>query len=75
MPKIGHAFTRPGRNWGGNAVSIPAPEELETVSGIPQRPEEVNRYSKECPLESRDVEGRTHCQRAETVGDVRTLHW
>ncbi len=75
MPKTGPAVTRPGRNWGGNAVSIPAPEELETVPGIPQRLEEVDRYSKEYPSEGHDVENRAHRQRADTVGDIRTLHW
>ena len=36
MLKIGHEVVRPGKNQGDAPVTIPVPEELETVPGIPK---------------------------------------
>ena len=35
MLKIGHEVVRPGKLYGDDPVTIPVPEELETVPGIP----------------------------------------
>ena len=35
MLKIGHEVVRPGKHIGDDPVTIPVPEELETVPGIP----------------------------------------
>ena len=35
MLKIGHEVVRPGVRLGDSTYSIPVPEELETVPGIP----------------------------------------
>ena len=43
-------------------VVIPVPEELETVPGIPQHPDEVDWYRREYPLESHNVENRAYRQ-------------
>ncbi len=56
MLKIGHAVTRPGRILGDEAVTINVPEELETVPGIVQKPQEVDFYSREDPLGSLAVD-------------------
>ena len=52
MLKIGHEVIRPGRNLGEQEVTIPIPEELETVPGIPMTAREVDWYAREYPLES-----------------------
>ena len=41
MLKIGHEVVRPGRHWGDDAITIPVPEELETVPGIPATAREL----------------------------------
>ena len=52
MLKIGHEVVRPGKIYGDDAITIPVPEELETVPGIPLNPREVDWYAREYPLES-----------------------
>ena len=52
MLKIGHEIVRPGAKWGEPDVTIPVPEELETVPGIPLNNREVDWYAREYPLES-----------------------
>ncbi|MBI3325393.1 MAG: hypothetical protein HYZ81_01645 [Nitrospinae bacterium] len=71
--KVGHHVTRPGKNLGDPPVRIPIPEELETVPGIPKRPEEVDWYSREYPLESHNVENRAYRQWVDTISDIKTL--
>ena len=52
MLKIGHKVVRPGKLAGDNPITIPVPEELETVPGIPLNNREVDWYAREYPLES-----------------------
>ena len=52
MLKIGHQVVRPGKLYGDDPVTIPVPEELETVPGIPLNNREVDWYAREYPLES-----------------------
>ena len=42
MLKIGHDVVRPGKRLGDAEVTIPIPEELETVPGIPLNNREVD---------------------------------
>ena len=56
MLKTGHSVTRPGRQHGDEPVTISVPEELETIPGNVQKPQEVDFYSREYPLESMMVE-------------------
>ena len=58
MLKIGHYVERPGRRPEDPPVTIPVPEELETVPGIPMREEEVAWYSREDPLEDKRITER-----------------
>ena len=58
MLKIGHEVVRPGKRLGDPQVSIPVPEELETVPGIPLNNREVDWYSREYPLETQNIELR-----------------
>ncbi len=58
MLKIGHSVVRPGKTYGDDSVTIPVPEELETVPGIPLNNREVDWYSREYPLESQNVSER-----------------
>ena len=58
MLKIGHEVTRPGKRLGDPPVTIPVPEELETVPGIPTSQRELDWYSREYPLESQAVSHR-----------------
>ena len=41
MLKIGHEVIRPSKLMGGEDVTIPVPEELETVPGIRQTKERL----------------------------------
>ncbi len=52
MLKIGHEVVRPGKHLGDDPITIPVPEELETVPGIPLNNREVDWYAREYPLES-----------------------
>ncbi len=58
MLKIGHEVVRPGKTWGEASVTIPVPEELETVPGIPLNPREVDWYAREYPLETMNITER-----------------
>ena len=58
MLKIGHEVVRPGKHSGDEQVSIPVPEELETVPGIPLNDREVDWYSREYPLETMAITER-----------------
>ena len=59
MLKIGHEVVRPGKFVGEDPVTIPVPEELETVPGIPINNREVDWYAREYPLESQDTSERS----------------
>ena len=54
MLKIGHEVVRPGKFRGDKPITIPVPEELETVPGIPLNKREIDWYAREYPLESND---------------------
>ena len=54
MLKIGHEVVRPGKLYGDAPVTIPVPEELETVPGIPVNNREVDWYAREHPEEMQD---------------------
>ena len=58
MLKIGHDVVRPGKIYGDDSVTIPIPEELETVPGIPLNPREVDWYAREYPLETMNLTER-----------------
>ena len=58
MLKIGHQVVRPGKLYGDGPVTIPVPEELETVPGIPLNNREVDWYAREYPLESQSTSER-----------------
>jgi ferredoxin len=53
---IGQIITRPGRLPNDPPITIPIAEDLLTVPGIPVRPNEVDFYSREYPLESQNVD-------------------
>jgi Pyruvate/2-oxoacid:ferredoxin oxidoreductase delta subunit len=73
MLKIGHEVILPGRRPGDPRVTIPVPQDLETVPGIPQHPEDVTWYSREYPLEQHNVEQRAYRQWVDTVTPIRAL--
>ena len=60
MLKIGHSVTVPdtmrGPNPKAEPETIPIPEELETVPGVPQDPDTVNFYTRNYPIEAHSVE-------------------
>ena len=58
MLKIGHEVVRPGKNVGDASVTIPVPEELETVPGIPKIQREVDWYAREYPVETMNITER-----------------
>ena len=58
MLKIGHEVVRPGKNRNDAPVTIPVPEELETVPGIPLNYREVDWYAREYPLETQNITER-----------------
>jgi hypothetical protein len=58
MLKIGHKIERPGRVYGDPPVTIPVPQELETVPGIPLNNREVDWYAREYPLETMNITER-----------------
>ena len=58
MLKIGHEVVRPGVRLGDPTYTIPVPEELENVPGIPLDQRQVDWYAKEYPLESMNVTER-----------------
>ena len=73
MPRVAHTVTRPGKNLGDPETIIPVAEDLVTVPGVRQRPEEVDWYTVEYPLESHNVENRSYRQWVDTVTAIRGL--
>jgi ferredoxin len=64
---VGQIITRPGRLPSDPPVTIPIPEDLMTVPGIPVRQNEVDFYSREYPIESQNVDYSADRQWAMTV--------
>jgi len=64
---IGQVITRPGRTVNHPDVTIPIPEDLMTVPGIPVRQNEVDFYSREYPIESQNIDMSADRQWATTV--------
>ena len=58
MLKISHEVVRPSRTYGEAEVSIPIPEELATVPGVPANQREVDWYAREYPLETMNITER-----------------
>jgi len=71
MLKIGHEVVRPGKNLSDAPVTIPVPEELETVPGIPINNREVDWYSREYPLETMNIDERAS---RDWANDIRDQH-
>ena len=69
MLKIGHKVERPGRVYGDPPVTIPVPQELETVPGIPLNEREVDWYAREYPLETMNITERASRDWANTQRD------
>ncbi|PKB68690.1 MAG: hypothetical protein BZY81_01265 [SAR202 cluster bacterium Io17-Chloro-G4] len=69
MLKIGHEVVRPGKNVSDAPVTIPVPEELETVPGIPLNNREVDWYSREYPLETMNIDERASRDWANAIRD------
>ena len=69
MLKIGHEVVRPGKRYGEPSVTIPIPEELETVPGIPMNQREVDWYAREYPLETMNITERASRDWANTMRD------
>ena len=69
MLKIGHEVVRPGKLPGDPQVTIPVPEELETVPGIPLNNREVDWYSREYPLETMNIDERASRDWANAIRD------
>ena len=70
MLKIGHEIVRPGRHRGDEPVTIPVPEELETVPGIPLNQREVDWYAREYPLETMNITERASRDWANAIRDT-----
>ena len=70
MLKIGHKVVRPGMYAGDEPVTIPVPEELETVPGIPLEYREVDWYAREYPLETMNITERASRDWANTIRDT-----
>ena len=69
MLKIGHEVVRPGKNVGDSSVTIPVPEELETVPGIPKIQREVDWYAREYPVETMNITERASRDWANAIRD------
>ncbi|MCH2512964.1 MAG: hypothetical protein MK158_11025 [Dehalococcoidia bacterium] len=69
MLKIGHEVVRPGKNVSDAPVTIPVPEELVTVPGIPINNREVDWYSREYPLETMNIDERATRDWAKAIRD------
>ena len=68
--KVGHYITRPGKRPGDPPITFPVAMDLETVPGIPTRPDEVSFYSREYPLDSIAVEESASAEWASEVRKV-----
>ena len=53
---ISHFVTRPGRKDGDGEIRIPVAEDLASVPGVPQKPADVDFYSREYPLETQAID-------------------
>ena len=69
MLKIGHEVVRPGKRSGDAQVTIPVPEELETVPGIPLNHREIDWYAREYPLETMNIDERASRDWANALRD------
>ena len=69
MLKIGHEVVRPGKLYGDDPITIPVPEELETVPGIPLNNREVDWYAREYPEESQTKSERAVDDWSTAIGD------
>jgi ferredoxin len=69
MLKIGHEVLRPGKFRSDAPVTIPVPEELEGVPGIPLNYREVDWYAKEYPLETMNITERASRDWANAIRD------
>ena len=69
MLKISHEVVRPGQRYGEAEVTIPIPEELATVPGIPLNQREVDWYAREYPLETMNITERASRDWANTLRD------
>ena len=69
MLKIGHEVLRPGKFRSDAPVTIPIPEELEGVPGIPLNYREVDWYAKEYPLETMNITERASRDWANAIRD------
>ncbi len=69
MLKIGHEVVRPGVRLGDPTYTIPVPEELATVPGIPLDDRQVDWYAKEYPLESMNITERSSREWANGLRD------
>ena len=69
MLKIGHEVVLPGKLRNDAPVTIPVPEELETVPGIPLNEREVDWYAREYPLETMNITERASRDWANTIRD------
>ncbi|MQG17460.1 MAG: hypothetical protein FI726_04220, partial [SAR202 cluster bacterium] len=69
MLKIGHEVVRPGKTQADASYTIPVPEELETVPGIPTNQREVDWYSREYPLETMNITERASRDWANKIRD------
>ena len=72
MLKIGHEVVRPGKLHGDVSITIPVPEELETVPGIPLNNREVDWYAREYPLETMNITERASRDWANNLRDSHT---
>jgi Pyruvate/2-oxoacid:ferredoxin oxidoreductase delta subunit len=70
MLKIGHKVERPGRVYGDPPITIPVPQELETVPGVPQNEREVDWYAREYPLENMAITERASADWANSFRDT-----
>ena len=70
MLKIGHEVVRPGMYAGDADVTIPVPEELETVPGIPLNKREADWYAREYPLETMNITERASRDWANEIRDT-----
>ena len=69
MLKIGHEVVRPGKTQSDASYTIPVPEELETVPGIPTNQREVDWYSREYPIETMNITERASRDWANKIRD------
>jgi len=69
MLKISHEVVRPGKSITDAPVTIPVPEELATVPGVPKNQREVDWYAREYPLETQNITERASREWANEIRD------